>query len=364
MEKSTPDMEYSLKEVRILLKDGQSLYSDAAIRTPQDAIDLIGREISRYDREVVCVLNMTTRAAPITFSKIDPRFHPANVNIAAMGTTNGALISAANILKSGILSNASAFILLHNHPSGEIEPSGHDYDITRTAVLAGKIMGIPCMDHIIVGGGTGKYFSFRDSGAVDFEPDVNEAFRAAERHLPYGEGKMVQESPEGLLPEDGAKSPSGTELIKISDEEYYRKYYERIGLHGDQAYEIKKGGETAGLLIMDECNPDTGEVVPYIEWIEINDAFRKRGLLKDTLSILLDNAPEISLSSSDKNISMYKHLGAKSTGFDAFTEMYSLTISKKDFERAYLSSLTENNHEAPMRTPAKKHHQGGKARTR
>lgn len=329
---------YELKEVRLQLKEGFGLYSDTAIRTPQDAIDLIKEELLGYDREVICVLNMSSKGSPITFSALDPRFQPQNFNIAAIGTIDNAITSTANILKSGILSNASAFILLHNHPSGDVTPSGHDFNLTRTAVLAGKLLGIPCLDHIIVGCGTGNYFSFRDADAIDFDPDLNEAFKAAEHPSPYTP-QMADESNsrkelQGNLPEDGAHSPVRVSLRELPEKEYDEKYYNRIGLHGDQAYEIKAGDETAGLLVMDECNPFTGEEVPYVEWVEIAPAFRNQGYLKDTLSILLDRAPEIMLEAEGSNLSMYMHLGAKSIGFSAITELSTLSITKEAFERA------------------------------
>ena len=157
---------YRLKEVQLRLKEGQGLYSNTVIKTAQDAVDLIRREISSYDREVVCVLNLSVKGNPITFSRLDPRYHPTNFNIAAIGTTSSAVTSAANILKSGILSNASCFILLHNHPTGDVTPSSPDFEMTRTAIFAGKLMGIPCMDHIIVG--EEGYFSFQEKSLTFF----------------------------------------------------------------------------------------------------------------------------------------------------------------------------------------------------
>ena len=63
------------------------------------------------------------------------------------------------------------FLLLHNHPSGDVTPSKDDIQTTRRCIEAGKIMDIPCLDHIIVGGSNGSMFSFRESGMVDFTSD-------------------------------------------------------------------------------------------------------------------------------------------------------------------------------------------------
>lgn len=88
-----------------------------------------------------------------------------------MGSINGSIAAIPNILKSGILSNAYGFLLLHNHPSGDVTPSKDDIQTTRRCVEAGKIMDIPCLDHVIVGGSNGSMFSFRESGMVDFMSD-------------------------------------------------------------------------------------------------------------------------------------------------------------------------------------------------
>ena len=57
---------------------------------------------------------------------------------------------------------------MHNHPSGDVTPSREDIQTTRRCVEAGKLMDIPCLDHVIVGGGNSDYYSFRESGMVDF----------------------------------------------------------------------------------------------------------------------------------------------------------------------------------------------------
>jgi DNA repair protein RadC len=62
------------------------------------------------------------------------------------------------IFKAAIEYNSASIILIHNHPSGNPEPSNEDISITRKIVESGKIMDIPVFDHIIVAGNT--YTSF------------------------------------------------------------------------------------------------------------------------------------------------------------------------------------------------------------
>ena len=147
---------YKLKEVCIRLAEGHPLYSDWPIDPPGEAIKVMRRELSRYDREVLCVVNLNTRLKPINF------------NVVSVGELNQSIASIPNILKAGILSNAGSFLLLHNHPSGDVAPSQDDIMTTRKVIEAGKILGIPCMDHIIIGGGNGDYYSMREEKTVDF----------------------------------------------------------------------------------------------------------------------------------------------------------------------------------------------------
>jgi DNA repair protein RadC len=64
------------------------------------------------------------------------------------------------VFKPAILANAASVILLHNHPSGDPEPSGEDKAITSRLKQAGEILGITVLDHIIAG--DGRYLSFAD----------------------------------------------------------------------------------------------------------------------------------------------------------------------------------------------------------
>jgi len=62
------------------------------------------------------------------------------------------IVEPRAVFKQAILDNAAAVICLHNHPSGNLEPSREDIRITRQLVDAGKLMGIPVHDHLIIAG--------------------------------------------------------------------------------------------------------------------------------------------------------------------------------------------------------------------
>ncbi|MDZ7765333.1 MAG: DNA repair protein RadC [Melioribacteraceae bacterium] len=75
-----------------------------------------------------------------------------------VGTLNASLVHPREIFKTAIVNNAANVILLHNHPSGNTEPSNEDIKITQKIVEAGKMLDIQIFDHLILAGN--KYTSF------------------------------------------------------------------------------------------------------------------------------------------------------------------------------------------------------------
>ncbi len=82
---------------------------------------------------------------------------------AAEGTINVNTVYPRELIKKALQHNAAAIIIAHNHPSGSIDPSPQDMQLTRTLSLLGSMMQIQVLDHIIIGNGT---FSFADNGLI------------------------------------------------------------------------------------------------------------------------------------------------------------------------------------------------------
>ncbi len=81
------------------------------------------------------------------------------------GTVTSSSVSPRQVVESAIKHNAASLIFIHNHPSGNPEPSGNDKEITRNLVYAGSIMQIKVLDHIIIG--ENRYFSFAGEGLIE-----------------------------------------------------------------------------------------------------------------------------------------------------------------------------------------------------
>lgn len=80
------------------------------------------------------------------------------------GTLMASLVHPRDIFEIAIRNKAAGVIVLHNHPSGDPHPSSEDRKVTGQVAEAGKILGIPLLDHIIIG--NENYFSFKDSGLL------------------------------------------------------------------------------------------------------------------------------------------------------------------------------------------------------
>ena len=84
--------------------------------------------------------------------------------IVSIGHLTASLVHPREVFRSAFEYSAAGIIVLHNHPSGDPEPSDNDKKITKKLVEAGKILNIPVLDHIIIG--DEKYFSFNDNGEL------------------------------------------------------------------------------------------------------------------------------------------------------------------------------------------------------
>ena len=150
-------VEQKLEVVAIRLVEDRPLMSDSRIQSPEDAVRLLGEYLCQLDKECLCVINLRSDGRPV------------NCNFVSMGAANESMAHPREIYKSCILANATSMILMHNHPSGNLSPSKEDTMITDRMLKLGELIGIPLVDHIIVGGTDKKYFSFREKKLMEYD---------------------------------------------------------------------------------------------------------------------------------------------------------------------------------------------------
>lgn len=98
---------------------------------------------------------------------LNARNHVTDAKAVAQGNLNNSLVHPRDVFKFACLRDAASIIVAHNHPSGEVFPSLDDQTLTRRLVAAGSFMGIPVLDHIIIGDGI--YYSFQEDGTLPKE---------------------------------------------------------------------------------------------------------------------------------------------------------------------------------------------------
>jgi DNA repair protein RadC len=84
----------------------------------------------------------------------------------AVGTQSASLVHPREVFGPAVREGAATMVFCHNHPSGWPDPSAEDRELTRRLKACGELLGINVLDHVIVGNGTGRWFSFRDVGEI------------------------------------------------------------------------------------------------------------------------------------------------------------------------------------------------------
>jgi DNA repair protein RadC len=84
----------------------------------------------------------------------------------SVGSLSNSIVHPREVFKPLILAGSAAFICVHNHPSGEPAPSPDDADITRKLKAGAELLSVRLLDHVVIGNGTNRYFSFLDRGML------------------------------------------------------------------------------------------------------------------------------------------------------------------------------------------------------
>ncbi len=106
---------------------------------PEAIADLLREENRAYEVEHFQVVLLNTRRRLISIEQV------------SKGTLDTILVHPREVFKSAIAANASAIVLVHNHPSGDPTPSEADIKVTRDLVRAGQVLKIEVLDHVILG---------------------------------------------------------------------------------------------------------------------------------------------------------------------------------------------------------------------
>ena len=131
-------------------------YDSPVLDNPETIAGLLREENRLHDVEHFQVLLLNTRRKLIRVEQV------------SQGTLDTILVHAREVFKPAIAANASAIVLVHNHPSGDPTPSEADIKVTRDLIRAGQLLKIEVLDHVILGRKTAErpkdYASLRELG--------------------------------------------------------------------------------------------------------------------------------------------------------------------------------------------------------
>ena len=119
-----------------------------SIKSAKDVFSYVSPKLSGLDKECFMILHLDTRNRVI------------KDEIISVGTLNSSLIHPREVFKSAIKESANSIIFVHNHPSGDSEPSQEDKEMTKRLFDAGELLNIKVLDHIIIG--KDNYHSFKE----------------------------------------------------------------------------------------------------------------------------------------------------------------------------------------------------------
>lgn len=125
-----------------------------AITSPDVAVDIVSPLIRDDDRECLLVLMMNTKN------------HVIGIHQTSVGSLNSSIVNPREVLKSCILNNASSVMIFHQHPSGDLQESVQDVEVTERLNECCKLLGIDFLDHIILAFNNPNFNSLRQKGYI------------------------------------------------------------------------------------------------------------------------------------------------------------------------------------------------------
>lgn len=118
---------------------------------PQDVADFLMPRLRYAAKEQFVVILLNNKNKVI------------GTEVVSEGSLSSSIVHPREVYAPAILYHAAAIMVAHNHPSGDPKPSIEDEEVTRLLLRSGKVLGIPMIDHVIIG--DGNYYSFLENEA-------------------------------------------------------------------------------------------------------------------------------------------------------------------------------------------------------
>lgn len=135
-----------------LIREEVEYYGKVKISKPGDVYNVVRKFIGTADREIFLAVHLSTS------NKVN------SIHVVSVGALDSSVVHPRECFKAALLSNTKSIVLVHNHPSGSLEPSAVDKQITARLKRCGELLGIDLLDHLIISGE--GYFSFQENALL------------------------------------------------------------------------------------------------------------------------------------------------------------------------------------------------------
>lgn len=134
--------EFRIKRLRCAAGENALSYGSdkGVLRDATAAAEFLRTRLIHQDREHFFVVHFDIRNRVVGYE------------VAAIGGMHGVEVHPREIFRGAIVAGSAGILVAHNHPSGDPEPSAEDDLLTKRIAATSKLMGIPLMDHIVIGG--------------------------------------------------------------------------------------------------------------------------------------------------------------------------------------------------------------------
>ncbi len=148
---------YTIKEFQLLVKDSPVV--------PAEIQPFVGIQF-RSSVDIYRAFRQLAEMPVESFLVVhlDGKNRMVGMTTCSIGSMTSSLVHPRDVFRPAIANMTAGLIFIHNHPSGDPAPSDEDLQITKRLFEVGKVVGIWCLDHIIIG--SGRYFSFADQGLI------------------------------------------------------------------------------------------------------------------------------------------------------------------------------------------------------
>ena len=135
-----------------MIKEKNLMVESKKLSSPKATYEIAKKYLEFADKEHLVLLTLDTK------NKI------TSISTVSVGSLNLSIVHPREVFKTAILANAASIILVHNHPSGDPNPSNEDISITKRIKECSEMLGIELLDHVIIG--DEDFISLRVKGII------------------------------------------------------------------------------------------------------------------------------------------------------------------------------------------------------